>query len=232
MVHDAKQKMIKNVPRLLMMCLLLPAIIKAQSIGEFLPSKIITTERYLFYQHGAVITELGNNAINQSVPEWGPYEFLNILDSLKKQGFNVISEIRKKGVPNSWYRDKISGQIDSLLRAGVPARNIIVLGASAGWEISLQVSAACKNQSLHFVVMGGCWPETYKDFINLELYGRFLSITEASDPHGTCSDIFRKRKHVTYFREIKLKTGRSHGFIYKGYREWIDPVVYWIKSGT
>lgn len=117
-MQDAKQKMMKNGQRLLMMCLLLPATIKAQSMGEFLPSKIITTERYLFYQHGAVVTELGNNAINQSVPEWGPYEFLNILDSLKKRGFNVVSEIRKKGVPNSWYRDKISGQIDSFVAGG------------------------------------------------------------------------------------------------------------------
>ena len=37
--------------------------------------------------------------------------------------------------------------------------------------------------------MGGCWPETYKDYPNTELYGHFLSIIEATDPHGTCNMI-------------------------------------------
>lgn len=74
-----------------------------QSVSANLPSTLKRSEKFLFYLHGGVVTVLGNNAINQSVPEWGPYEYLNILDSLRKRGFNVISENRKEPVPDSFY---------------------------------------------------------------------------------------------------------------------------------
>ena len=85
--------------------------------------------------------------------------------------------------------------------------------------------------------MGGCWPETYKDYEATKLYGYFLSIIEASDPHRTCFRIFirkdpneEKSKNISSYEEITLCTGLSHGFIYKGYKEWIDPVVKWFNK--
>jgi hypothetical protein len=207
-----------------------PVCTVAQTISASLPHPIVSSQKYLFYLHGAVVTELGNNAINRSVPEWGPYEYLNILDSLKKRGINVISEQRKKGVADSVYVVKIALQIDSLLRAGVKTKNIIVVGASAGWDIGLRVSARLKNDRLHFVAMGGCWPETCKDFVRIELYGHFLSIIENTDPHGTCYRLFNNRKFIKSYREIVLHTGLSHGFLYKGYKEWIDPVMAWFND--
>ena len=198
-----------------------------QTIGTYLPSPIDKSEKYLFYQHGGVVTVLGNNAINQSVPEWGPYEYLNILDSLRSRGFNVISERRVEGVDDSVYVNKIVSQIDSLFDAGVKPNNILVVGASAGWNITLHVSARLKKKNMKYVIMGGCWPDTYKSFGSLELYGKFLSIIETTDPHGTCARIFEKRKRVTGYTEIKLNTGLSHGFLYKGHQEWIYPIVAW-----
>jgi hypothetical protein len=103
-----------------------------QTIGSSIPAKVDVKGKYLFYLHGAVVTQLGDNAINQSAPEWGPYEYSNILDSLRKHGFYVISEIRKKDVDDSIYVNKILKQIDSLLRAGVKTKKIMVIGASAG----------------------------------------------------------------------------------------------------
>lgn len=202
----------------------------AQTISTFVPKEIKKPEKYLFYLHGQVVTDLGNNAINQSVPEWGPYEYSNILDSLKKRGFNVISEIRQKGIENSVYVTKISQQIDTLLKAGVPAKNIVILGASAGWDIALHVSARQKNNAINYVIMGGCWPETYKEYVPLELYGRFLSIIEKSDPHGTCYKIFEGRKYLKNHSEILLNTDLSHGFIYKGHKQWIAPIVNWLRE--
>ena len=214
--------------------LILFVLISATAIGQtsspFLPEEIEKSGRYLFYLHGGVVTELGNNAINPSMPEWGPYEYLNILDSLQKRGFHVISEIRQKGTGNAVYVHKISQQIDSLLEAGVKARNIVVVGASAGWDIALHVSSNLKNKALNFVLMGGCWPETYQDYLNIELYGRFLSIIEKTDPHGTCYKIFEERAHIKHHKEITLNTGLSHGFIYKGYPVWIDPIMYWLQE--
>jgi hypothetical protein len=198
----------------------------AQTISASLPTPIKKSESYLFYFHGAVVTELGNNAINQSVPEWGPYEFSNILDTLRRRGFNVISEIRKKGTPDSVYVQKLVQQVDSLSDAGVRPDHIIIVGASAGWSIVLRAASLLNNKKLHYVIMGGCWPDTYKEYTAISSRGRFLSIIEASDPHQTCMKIFEHKK-TKRVEEITLHTGLSHGFIYKGYKEWVDPLVYW-----
>jgi len=210
--------------------ILSPCITWGQSISLFLPKKLTPSDYYLFYLHGGVVTVLGNNAINQSVPEWGPYEYLNILDSLRMRGFNIISENRKEGVDDSVYVNKIARQIDTLFSANVDPKNIIIVGASAGSAITVHLSAALKNNKLKYVVMGGCWPDTYKEYLGIELYGHFLSIIESTDPHGTCSKIFEERKKITSFQEVKLNMGLSHGFIYKGHKEWINPIVKWFHE--
>lgn len=200
-----------------------------QSIGSSLPKKVKKSAKYVFYLHGAVVTYLGNNAINPPVAEYGPYEYLNILDTLKKRGFEVISERRWPEVKDSVYVNKIAGQIDSLLLKRVKPGNIVVLGASAGWGIGIRVSAKVKNKEVKYVLMGGCWPNDYKEYVHLELYGDFLSIIEATDPRGTCYALFENSKYSKEFKEIRLNTGLSHGFIYKGYKEWVDPVADWCK---
>ena len=207
------------------------SLVIGQTIGSSLPVNVAVNGKYLFYQHAGVVTELGNNAINQSVPEWGPYEYFNILDSLNKQGFTVISEIRTKGVDDSVYFDKISKQIDSLLLRGVKPAQIVVVGASSGWGITLGVSSKLKNGKIKFVMLGGCKSDYYLDYVHTELYGQFLSIIEYSDPHGSCEMIFKQRSYVSNFREIVLHTGLSHGFLYQGRKEWIRPLVEWFNAG-
>lgn len=209
--------------------LLTSLFVRGQHVGKFLPEMIHPTERFLFYQHGGAVTAKGNNAITDAAPEWGPYEYLNILDTLRKKGFNVISENRKEGVDDSVYIRKILMQIDTLLSKGVKAKNILVVGASAGWVITLGVSAQLPNGNVNYVMMGGCWPDTYKDFLGHRLHGRILSIYERTDPHQSCLKIFEGKKSLRAHREIVLNTGLSHGFIYKGFREWVDPVVQWGK---
>lgn len=201
-----------------------------QTTGPSVYGRIDQNGSYLFYLHGAVVSVLGDNAINQAAPEWGPYEYSNILDSLQKQGFHVVSEIRQKDVDDSIYVNKISKQIDSLLNAGVKTNNILLVGASAGWAIVLRVSSKLKNGKLKYVMMGGCWKKTFKDYQQTELWGQFLSIIETSDPHGTCFMIFENRSHVTNYQEIVLNTGLSHGFFYKGRKVWIEPLMKWYRD--
>ena len=60
--------------------------VTSQTISSFLPVNISDSQRFLFYLHGGLVSEMGNNGINRSAPEWGPYEYLNILDSLSGKG--------------------------------------------------------------------------------------------------------------------------------------------------
>jgi len=216
--------------RIFLMLLVSSAAVVGQTISSHLPHKPAKTEKYVFYHHGAVVTVLGDNAINQAAPEWGPYEYSHILDSLQKRGCHVISEIHQQNVDDSVYVNKVVSQVDSLLKAGVPVKNILLVGASAGWNVTIHAADRLRNKALHYVIMGGCWPETYKDYSDLLLYGHFLSIIEVTDPHGTCVSLFETRKSLSSYREIKLNTGLSHGFIYKGYKEWIDPILQWWSS--
>ncbi len=194
-----------------------------------LPDQIERHAHYLFYFHGGVVTVGGDNAINTAQPDWGPYQYTSILDSLRKRGFIVVSEIRQEGVPDSVYATRLADDIDKLLDEGVPPEHILTVGASAGNEIVLRAASQLRNASLKFVITGGCWPDTHKQYTALPLYGHFLSIIESTDPHGTCGAVFRRRP-VSSFREIKLRTGLSHGFLYQGLREWIDPLSRWHRE--
>jgi hypothetical protein len=199
----------------------------AQTVSASLPRPIDKKGRYLFYLHGGVVTVRGDNAINSGAPEWGPYEYSNILDSLRVRGFYVISERRIQGVHDSTYAIKISSQVDSLLKAAVPVQNIVVVSASAGWAISYRVSDRLRNDSLQFVKMGGCWRDDYKEVENSELHGHFLSIIEKTDPHGSCDNLFESQKRIASYKQVVLNTGLNHGFFYKGRKAWVDPIVAW-----
>jgi hypothetical protein len=201
-------------------------VLTGQSILPGVPATISKSDQYLCYLHSGLVSLFGNNAINQSRPEWGPYEYYNILDSLSKRGFRVISEIRSKAVSDSAYAFIVSRQIDTLLKRGARPKNILVAGASSGWDIVMRVSAMRKESKLNYVIMGGCRDNDldYKTFV---LHGHFLSIIEKSDPHGTCHRLFENKKHLKSHTEVLLNTGLSHGFLYKGHKEWIDPIVIW-----
>ena len=218
----------KNVLVIVTMMSVLTA--DGQVIGSELPNPISRQQNYLFYFHGQVVTELGDMCINNGAPEWGRYEYSYILDSLRKRGFNVISEIRKKGVDDSVYIQQTVRQVRNLLSAGVNPRQIMLIGASSGWNIVLRAASLLQQRALNYVIMGGCWPDTYQEYASLKLKGNFLSIIEATDPHGTCVKIFEGKQDHKSYQEIKLNTGLSHGFFYRGRREWIDPIVIWFEK--
>jgi hypothetical protein len=184
---------------------------------------------YLFYFHGGIVTVSGDNAINPSAPEWGRYEYSNIVDSLRTRGFTVISEIRSPEKPDSYYINKLVSQTDSLLKRGIQPANIILVGASAGADIVVKASATLDNKDLKMIILGACWPDTYKEYTSLRLRGHLLSIIESTDPHGTCAAIADSHKELSSFKEVALNTGLSHGFLYRGLSDWIDPLVQWTQ---
>ena len=201
----------------------------AQHIQHDLPSRIDAKGYFVFYLHGGVVTVKGDNAINDPVPQFGPYQYSRILDTLRAHSFYVISERRLPGIDDSVYAIKIARQVDTLVKAQVPVQNILMVGASAGSNVVLLASDKIKNPEMKYVIMGGCSPDIYKYYINLDLRGHFLGIIEASDSRGTCSKIFENRNQVKSFHEIKLHTGLDHGFIYRPFAAWIDPVVQWFQ---
>jgi hypothetical protein len=208
-----------------------PVSVLGQTISASLPQEVNTAEKYVFYLHGGIVQEQGANAVS---PAFGAYKYLDILDTLRSYGFNIISEVRTRGTNEAVYAEMVSLQVDSLLRQGVAPEHITLVGASLGAYITMETAYRLKNPHVNFVIIGLCSEYALEYYSGREarLYGNFLSIYESSDSKGSCNRLFGNQLYITDFQEIRLNMGNGHGFLYKPYREWVEPLVSWIgESG-
>jgi hypothetical protein len=213
----------------LLIFLMIITTTNGQTISTYIPEEVDKSKKYLFYLHGGIVQEHGINAVS---PEFGPYEYLKILDSLRRYGFNVISEARPKGIRVEKYADRVSKQIDTLLILGVAPDDVIVVGASLGAYITVETAHKLKNSKINYVIMALCneYNLNYYSKYKKELCGNFLSIYESSDQKGSCDKLLMEQHCKSGYKEIRLNMGNGHGFIYRSYKEWILPIVNWVKE--
>jgi len=83
--------------------------------------------RHLIYLHGRIIQQ--QQDARPQHPEFGYYELEEILDVFRDGGFVVSGEIRPKAETVSQSADKVVEQVGALLKSGVPAERVTVLGA-------------------------------------------------------------------------------------------------------
>ena len=194
-------------------------------IFEGVPENPDTSRHHLFYLHGLIVEMAG---IRPKSEEHGYYEYELILEELAKEGFVVISEVRKKNTPIKPYAEKIAGQINTLLEKGVPPGNITLLGASRGGAIAARVSMILKEKDINYVYLAGLF-EKYLEDEELKLYGNVLSIHDISDKLGITPQLYFERSQgLGSFKAIILNLGKGHGLLYQPYREWIDPILDWL----
>jgi hypothetical protein len=196
------------------------------------PIVIDPSRRYLFYLHGKIVEDQGLPAID---PNYGEYEYGAILEKLHKSGFVVVSEVRSKDADVNDYANRVVMQIRALLKAGVPAGNITVVGASKGAGIVILISHSMANPAINYVLLAICAPDTVKEEIDAQvtLSGNVLSIYDSVDPFaGSCQDLFiySEGKGLSSHAEIVLHVGTGHGVLYKPLAEWIDPAIQWAEQ--
>ena len=131
------------------------------------PDTIDPAKPYLFYLHGKIIEDQGIPAIS---PDYGEYEYLAILKKLGNYGFVVISEPRSKNADSLVYARKTAEQVKTLLKAGVPERDITMVGASKGAGITIFVSDMLANSEINYVLMAICTPDTVDYFIQNRIF--------------------------------------------------------------
>jgi len=191
--------------------------------------------RHVIYLHGRIIQE--QQSARPHHPKFGYYELEKILDAFRKRGFVVSGDIRPKSASVSESADRVVEQIRGLLASGVPADHVTVVGASLGADIALLASARLQNPAVRFCLLGACLPESIRDVLadgGKVPSGHVLVIREESDDLvGPCPEWQGDPKFGSTFvaREIVLKTGLSHGFLYRPLPEWVKPVVAWAKTG-
>jgi hypothetical protein len=195
------------------------------------PTSIDPAKRYLFYVHGRTIEDQGIPAVS---PNFGEYEYEAILDKLASFGFTVISEQRSKNANGMKYAERVASQVTTLLEAGVPPRNITVVGASKGGWITVVTSNYLANKELNFVVMGICDPDNMQLHVqqNILLYGNVLHIRDSADTLAdSCETFFAASEgKIARHEEIVLHIGTGHGILYKPLDEWIIPAVQWAQE--
>jgi hypothetical protein len=188
------------------------------------PSEIDPDARYLFYLHGAIIERAG---VRPTHPEFGVYEYQQILEVFAERGFVVISEARPAGTDATRYAATVADQVRALLASGVPPRHVTVLGFSKGGAIAIISSSLLANRKVNFVFMAACgpWLASRPEIVP---HGRLLALREASDGLvGSCEGLFARAAGDGEHEEITLELGGGHGAFYRPRPEWIDPVVEW-----
>jgi hypothetical protein len=212
---------------------LLPTLTNVPELSQFsFPASIDPAKQYLFYLHGKIIEDQGLYAVS---PDFGEYEYETILKKLSEYGFAVISEQRPKNADVVEYAQKLVGQIKALLEAGVPARNITLVGASKGSYIAIYASHILENKAINFVLLGSCAPDEVRGLEENQifLYGNILSIYDSVDNlAGSCMDLFQfsEDRGISGYNEVVLNVGTGHGILYKPLDEWILPVVDWARK--
>jgi len=188
------------------------------------PAEIDPSARYLFYLHGAIIERAG---VRPTHPEFGVYEYQEILEVFASRGFVVISEARAAGTDPMKYAESVVGQVRALLAAEVPPGNIAVVGFSKGGGIAVVASSILVIDGVNFVFIGTCGP-WLNDRPEIVPHGRMLSLHELSDDMvGSCETLFARSTGASVHEEITLDLGGGHGAFYRPRSEWIDPVVEW-----
>jgi putative hemolysin len=193
------------------------------------PTTIDLAEHYMIYLHGKIIEDQGIPAIS---PDFGEYEYEAILERLRGYDFVVISEQRPKDTDGVEYAGKIAQQVTELLDAGVPAKNIIVVGASKGAGIAIYVSHFLENVEINYVLLAICHPDevAYLEQNQINLYGNVLSIYDSVDEFaGSCQELFAfsEGKGISRHEEIVLSIGTGHGVLFQPLDQWIIPTVQW-----
>lgn len=183
---------------------------------------------YIFFLHNKFLEE---NDLEAEHPEYGKTEYLNIIDEFEKANFIVLSEKRSGWTDMKVYANKVVTQIDSLLKTGVKADHITVIGTSKGGYIAQYVSTYLANPDVNYVFIAAFQETDIKDYPDINFSGNILTIYEKSDFYGV-SAIKRKEtsnQEIKRFKEIELNTNLKHGFLYKPLQEWIAPSIMWAR---
>lgn len=203
------------------------------SPSEFaFPSEIDPSRRFVFYLHGKIIEDQGLPAIS---PEFGEYQYEEILRALQSYGFVVISEQRPRNADATQYARRVATQIDDLLRSEVPGGSITVVGASKGAAIAILVSDLLANPEVNYVLLGACNPPTVDELTRqgVSLFGNVLAIYDSSDEYaGSCEGLFSlwEGRGLGHHSELVVDVGTGHGILYQPLSEWVVPTVNWARQ--
>jgi hypothetical protein len=198
------------------------------------PASIDSSASYLFYLPAAILEDGDHKAVDPLRGEY-EYEYEAIVKRLSGRGFRIVSERRlaETGVAESAAR--LRSQVEILLQAKVPARNITIVGASKGAAIAILASSLLATKGIRYVLLGSCHPDDVAALKRegVALSGDVLAIRDSADPFaGPCQELFdfSAGKGLGRHEEILLHLGLGHGLVFGPRDEWILPTLAWAEA--
>lgn len=194
------------------------------AILRSLPETIDPGAHYLIYLHNQF---LETAAPGQEHPQFGPYQYEEILAAFAERRLIVVAERREPDADPAVWADRVVRQVRMLIASGAPPEKITVAGFSKGGAIALLASAGLGEDDVNFVMLAGCgrWASARPDLVPR---GRLLSIFEASDDlAGSCQALLARAPPGSETHELEVRLGGGHGAFFVPRPEWIDPTVKW-----
>ncbi len=190
------------------------------------PANPSQSATYVFYLHGQIIENAGRRPTH---PQFGVYEYDEILRALSGPDRYVISEQRPPNTEVSAYAEAVAGQVRQLIDRGVPPAQIAVVGFSKGGRIAVAISSLLR-EPVTYVFLAACNQGVFHDE-SYRVGGRVLSIYEESDEIGvSCTPLLERSPSVMESKEVRIATGARHGAFYLPRREWVSEVLEWVRG--
>lgn len=182
--------------------------------------------RHVFFLHNKILEDMPDSAFNQ---QYGRYEYAEIVSAFQKRGYVLYAEERPYGADPDYYSWQVAKKVDSLLKMGVPAEHITVVGSGKGALISMLASSHIRMNDVKYVVLSGC-NQLVANYFHIDLYGTILSVREKTDDVWiSCEAIREASKGVHKYKEVELNTGLKNGYLYKPMDEWLALVYEWVE---
>lgn len=199
--------------------------LSAEVFPDF-PENVQANTNYVFYSHGLIVEGTDPRPIH---PEFGVYQFPEIVQALHASAnINLIAHHRPAGTVRENYAQQLTGWVNRLLAAGVPAKNITLVGFSRGAQITLLAANALRESGINTVIMAVCFDGDYPSDPQLELGGHVLSLYETSDVVQSCSSLLQRSAEADSVQEIAITTGLRHGAFYTPLDAWLNPLRDWL----
>lgn len=197
----------------------------AGEVYEQFPEQIEANEKYVFYSHGFIVEGTNPTPKNE---RWGVYEFPAIKESLSDSQYNLIAYHRPKGTDPFVHAKSLANDVKRLLKKGVAANRITIMGFSRGAFITSLASHYLEETPVNTVLLAGCGRIVSNKYSDIKINGAFLSIYETTDGAVTCEKLKNRSPQLTSFDEISITTGKEHGAFYRPIPEWVVPVKQWV----
>lgn len=183
--------------------------------------------QHIFYYHGKIVEDQGAEAHNA---KFGSYEYYKILAALKNENSVLHAELRQKNTDISDYAKQQAAYIAGLIKSGIPAAHITLIGASKGARIVVAIQEVLQEADLRSVLLAGMFPSVVTDS-RVQLYGSILSIYDQSDALVTDpAALLQRSKKLTEFKEVIINKNLAHGLLFKPYPEWVVPALKWAQK--